>query len=402
MIDSFGNATTLFALRQSRGVLALLQRRLQAIFEPLKRAIVLNEAKWCTVDIASKALSCSLVALFAWLAVRHAQGGATGTTLMLGSLYMVWEYASQAGGVISAVAAHFQTFARQQADYSSADPIRNATAAAPVQPTELNVGSWQRCELREIVFRHDRARSESPTLDHVSLRLERGKRYALIGGSGSGKSTLLRVLAGLYEAERIVLDQNDGPAIVSAPAAARFLRSTVTLIPQDAEVFEGTLAENLGLCESVQGPPASDDYMRAMDLSCASEFVGDEQSLSVSVAERGANWSGGQRARVALARGILAAAGSSLVLLDEPTASLDPNTEARVYDNLFRAFSDACVISSVHRLNLLERFDEVLVMQDGRLVAQGAPATLAATSSEFRQLLTTYRKVADQDEPAVA
>lgn len=398
LIDSLGNSTTLFALRQARGVTALLGRRLEAVFEPLKRAILLNEAKWCTVDIASKALSCTLVALFAWLAVRHAQPGGS-KTVMLGSLYMVWEYAQQAGGVISAVAAHFQTFARQNADYSSADTIRNAVVG-PIEPpatTKLaTLDPWEHCELREIVFRHDAARSAAPALDHVSLSLQRGKRYALIGSSGSGKSTLLRVLAGLYEAERIVVDQDHGPAIVSTLAASRFLRATTTLIPQDAEVYEGTLAENLGLCESVQGPPSSDAFVRALELSCASDFLNGADALNASVAERGANWSGGQRARVALARGILAARGSTLVLLDEPTASLDPNTEARVYGNLFAAFADTCVISSVHRLNLLERFDEVLVMHNGRLVAQGPAAVLAATSPDFRQLLAAYKKAEEQ------
>ncbi|MGK3908238.1 hypothetical protein ABI084_15465, partial [Enterococcus faecium] len=77
-----------------------------------------------------------------------------------------------------------------------------------------------------------------------------------------------------------------------------------------------------------------------------------------------------QRQRVALARGVLAARGSGLVLLDEPTASLDPATEQRVYARLFETFADACLISSVHRLNLLDRFDGVLLMSEGRLIDQ--------------------------------
>lgn len=200
-------------------------------------------------------------------------------------------------------------------------------------------------------------------------------------------------MAGLYEADRIVVDQSDGPAILSSAEAARFLRATTTLIPQDAEVFEGSLAENLGLCESLLGAPQRADYARALDLARVSEFIAPtEEGLNVAVAERAANWSGGQRARVALARGILAAQGSSLVLLDEPTASLDPKTEAAVYDNLFAAFADACIVSSVHRLNLLDRFDEVLVMHNGRLVAQGPASVLSATSPDFRQLIAAQGK----------
>lgn len=393
LIDSLSNSTTLFALRQAKAVTQLLQRRLESVFEPLKRAIVLNEAKWCTVDIASKALSCLLVALFAYLAAHQAGGPAAQATLMLGSVYMVWEYASQAGGVVSAVASHFQTFARQQADYSSADLIRQSPEAEHNASSAMAQQAWSRCEVRELTFKHAAARGSGPTLDQVTLSLERGKRYALIGGSGSGKSTLLRALAGLYEAERIILDQSDGPAIMSSVEAAKFLRATTTLIPQDAEVFEGSLAENLGLCESLLGAPSAQDYLRAIEVARVNEFIEPTiAGLDVAVAERAANWSGGQRARVALARGVLAAAGSSLVLLDEPTASLDPRTEGLVYDRLFAAFSDACVISSVHRLNLLDRFDEVLVMHNGRLVAQGPASILSATSPEFRQLLAAQRK----------
>ena len=75
------------------------------------------------------------------------------------------------------------------------------------------------------------------------------------------------------------------------------------------------------------------------------------------------------------------------MLLDEPTASLDPVTEAHVLGNLFAAFDDACIVASVHRLNLLDRFDEILVMSEGRLVAQGTLDALALTSAEFQRLV---------------
>ena len=395
LIDSLANSTTLLALRQSRGVVAMLSRRLEAIFEPLKRSIVLNEAKWCTVDVAGRALSCTLVALFAWLAVRTgALDG--GQALLLGSVYMVWEYAQQAGGVISAVAAHFQTLARQYADYASADPIRAAQPARPIEGSILAMGHWRRIGVRDLLFHHAAAREGRPALDRVSLTLERGKRYALIGISGSGKSTLLRVLAGLYEPERIIVDQHAGPAIMSSREAVRFLRASTTLVPQDAEVFEGTLAENLALCESVNGPPSSNDFPAAMKQALVNDFIpATHAALHAPIAERAANWSGGQRARFALARGILAARGSSIVLLDEPTASLDTHAEACLYENLFETFGDACVVSSIHRLHLIDRFDEVIVMHQGRVVAQGPASLLARTCPDYRQLISAIAREAD-------
>jgi ABC-type multidrug transport system fused ATPase/permease subunit len=393
LVDALGNTTSLFALRQARGLAGLLEERLRAIFEPLKRSIMVNEAKWCTVDIASNMLSCLLVALFALLASRAAARGAPGTTLLLGSIYMVWTYAQAAGGVISSIAAHFQTFARQNADYRSADIIREAVPTPPWSGKGALQGArWRQLGVRDLVFRHPRARGERPALDGLTLLLQRGKRYALIGASGSGKSTLLRVLAGLYPAERVTLVHDGIALLAAAEDVAWLLRGSATLIPQDAEVFEGTLEENLQLCESVAGPPHPQDYPRALTIACATDFIEPTAAgLKRRIAERAANWSGGQRSRIALARGVLAAAGSDLVLLDEPTASLDALTESQLLNNLFAAFQDACIVCAVHRLNLLERFDEVLVMSEGRLVAQGPLASLAPDSAELRHLLAASR-----------
>ena len=387
LVDTLGNTSTVYALRQSRSVAARIERRLLSVFGPLRKAIVLNELKWCTVDLATRVLNCCLVALFVWLVTRDTPEGSAAKPLLLGSLYMVWEYAQQASAVVASIASHFQTFARQHADYASANTIRDEfpEVLPPMAPSVAT--TWKRLAVRDLTFKHPASRAPGPALERLAFSLRRGKRYALIGASGSGKSTLLRVLAGLYPAERIGLTLDDGPTHVSPAEAAQILRARSTLIPQDAEVYEGTLGENLGLCESVEGPPGMQAYAGALEAACATDFVEPTPlGLEVSVAERAANWSGGQRSRVALARGILAASGSALVLLDEPTASLDPATEARVYTNLFALFADACVISSVHRLALLSRFDEVLVMQDGRLVAQGPPEELALGCAEFQRL----------------
>ena len=386
LVDTLGNTSTVYALRQSRSVAARIERRLLSVFGPVRKAIVLNELKWCTVDLATRVLNCGLVALFVWLVTRDTPASAA-RPLLLGSLYMVWEYAQQASAVVASIAAHFQTFARQHADYASANTIRDEfPPVLPSVPPSVTT-TWRRLAVRDLTFKHPTSRSSGPALERLAFSLQRGRRYALIGASGSGKSTLLRVLAGLYPAERIGLTLDEGPTHVSPLEVAQILRSRATLIPQDAEVYEGTLGENLGLCESVDGPPNVQAYAGALEAACATDFVEPTPiGLELSVAERAANWSGGQRSRVSLARGILAASGSAVVLLDEPTASLDPATEARVYTNLFAVFADACVISSVHRLSLLSRFDEVLVMQEGRLVAQGSPEELALTCTEFQRL----------------
>jgi ABC-type multidrug transport system fused ATPase/permease subunit len=186
LVDVLGNATTLFALRQGRGLAALLERRLAAIFVPLKRSIVVNEQKWCTVDLAGNALSCTLVALFAWLASRADGGGAHGPVL-LGSIYMVWTYAQEAGGVLSNLASQFQNFARQNADYGSTDVIREALPS-PKPAEGAGLGGWTTLNLTGLAFQHERSRGEAPALDGVTVSLTRGRRYALIGASGPARA----------------------------------------------------------------------------------------------------------------------------------------------------------------------------------------------------------------------
>ncbi|WP_395795497.1 ATP-binding cassette domain-containing protein [Aquimonas sp.] len=383
LADALGSATTVLALRQARPFVRLLGQLLEVLFEPLKRMILINEGKWFVVDMASRLLSCCLVGLYAWLVLRLSHGG---QALMLGNVYMVWEYAVQAGAVVVAVASNFQQFAEHYANYQSADPIRAALVDDKLNKP-LVLQTWDRCEVQGVVFHHGGARDEAPALDHIRVSLERGKRYALIGKSGSGKSTLMRVLAGLYVAEQIVVQPANCTVVMTPLDAARFLRGSTTMIPQDAELFEGSLGENLAMCESLQGAPAAEEFPHALGLAMVTEFVDSEGDLlQAQIAENGANWSGGQRARLVLARGILAARGSSLVLLDEPTASLDARTEAIVYQNLFAEFAETCLVASVHRLELLRYFDEVLVMCDGRLVAQGPEMVLAETSPEYGEL----------------
>lgn len=389
VLDGLGNVFSVYALRMVRGISELIERRLLAIYEPLRKAIVLNEWKWCTVDLLSMGLSAALVAFYVYLIARgglvplQLSGEAT-PALPIGNLFMVYQYSMEASSVITAIAAHLSSFARQQADYASADPIWHQ-APSHLSAAELAPLAWQTLRVEHLEFRY--GADAAGGLHQLGFTLQRGKRYALIGGSGSGKSTLLRILSGLYPAQQITLAL-DGQAIGAPIDAAQRLRQIATLIPQESEIFEGSLQENLQLPQGAQ-LLTPETLWQLLAVARADGFVG---SMEAPVAEHGANWSGGQRQRVALARGVVAAQQSQLLLLDEPTASLDPETERAVYDNLFAAFEDSCVVSSIHRLNLLHRFDEVLLLDQGRLLAVGSVEALRESSPAFRALLAAQHQ----------
>lgn len=355
LLDFVSNAGTVIGLRLQAASRKILGRRLETVMKPLRRALWVNEVKWCVVDLAGMCLTWILVVEYV---LRHREPG---QALLLGTIFMIYQYAQQAASVVSAIASNFQSFSRMHTDYSSAEPIWQApgdpAAAVPaVQPD----APWQTLELRGATWSY--SGEGRGGLHGVDLVLRRGSRVALIGASGGGKSTLLRTLAGLYPPQQGEL-LRDGKPVNWAE-----LRTLATLIPQEAEVFEASVQENLTF-----GEPADAAALQAAVHTGVFDEVLQRMpgGLDSPVNERGSNLSGGQRQRLALSRGALAAQGSSLLLLDEPTSALDPQAEGRVFDRMYAAFPSACIVASVHRPSLLSRFDTIVVMEAGRVVDAG-------------------------------
>jgi ATP-binding cassette subfamily B protein len=370
LVDALGNISTVISLRLQSATRALLSSRLTSVFKPLRQNILINETKWCAVDLLTASLTWGLVAAYAWSSQQH------GGTLLLGNVFMVYQYANQATGVISSLAMHYQNFTRMQIDYASADTIWNA--ADRQAPQHAVPERWRHIEVEGLEFSHSRKRRDTPLLTDVSLSLERGKAVALVGPSGSGKSTLMRVLAGLYDADRARFTVDSMPLV-----GLRSLGPLSTLVPQDVEVFEGTVLDNI----TFGADYSADAVAAALRISGFDSVVASlPQGIETLINERGLNLSGGQKQRMALARGILAAQASSLLLLDEPTSSLDPVTEARIFADLKQAVPDACIVAAVHRMNLLSRFDRVVLMEAGRVIDTGNLADLLDRQPLFKEL----------------
>jgi ABC-type multidrug transport system fused ATPase/permease subunit len=278
------------------------------------------------------------------------------------------------------MAGNYQDLVGYQTDLRATDGITAASARPPSAATVP--ATWREIGIETLNFTYRGKRRGRAVLRDVSLTLRRGERIALVGESGSGKSTLLRVLAGLYRADSVsfTVDGKSRSAITD-------LGAVTTLAPQDPEIFAGSIAHNLTL--GIAYDPAA--IRHACELAMFTPVVECLPSgLATTIAERGLNLSGGQKQRLAVARAILAARHSSLILLDEPTSSLDPATEAEVYDNLFAALGDACIVSSLHRLHLLERFDRVVLMAEGRILDVGSAAELLEREPLFRELWRRY------------
>jgi ATP-binding cassette subfamily B protein len=380
LLDFVGNISAVASLRLQHATRTLLDARLTALFVPLQRTIVLVEGKWCAVDLLTMSLSWTLVVVYALTQGGAAAPGAAaaGEVLLVGNLLMAHQYAQQAAGVLVSMAANFQGLAHMRADFAAAEPILSAPGPTP-RGTPAG-DQWQTLQLRGLGFTHevsDDADERQPRggIDGVDLQLRRGESVALVGPSGCGKSTLMRVLAGLYDAQRghVLVDGLFEPG-------RRHAADLATLIPQEAEIFEASVRDNLTLGVTPDATALSAAlYASALDSVVAVL----PQGLDSELPERGSNLSGGQRQRLALARGLLAARGTSLLLLDEPTSALDALTEQQVIERIRATHPTACIVASVHRMSLLAHFDRVVFMHGGRVADVGTIAELESRQPLF-------------------
>ena len=377
LVDFLGNISTILSLRLQNATRHLLGERLARVFVPLRKSIVLNEAKWCAMDLLTAGLTWGLVALYAWQTLSELNANAAAGSVLLGSVFMVYQYAGQAGGVIGSIAGNYQQLARMRADYASAEPIWSADPGRSSNSADVP-SDWREVCISDLAFTYTRPRGPHTGLRGISLAFRRGERIALVGPSGAGKSTLMRVLAGLYGTDhgQFTIDGRIRPAL-------HHLAPIATLIPQDAEIFEASVRDNITF-----GADYGDaEVDRAIHIARFDPVLDSlPNRLDTVISERGFNLSGGQKQRLALARGLLAARGRSLLLLDEPTSSLDALTEAEVLKRIAEAMPEVCVIASVHRLSLLAQFDRVILMADGCVLDSGTVEALLARQSLFRSL----------------
>jgi len=221
-------------------------------------------------------------------------------------------------------------------------------------------------------------RTDQTTLEVAALSIAPGERIAVLGAVGSGKSTLIKMLSGLYQPKTgsIMLDGID-----MVQLAPEFVREHIGYLPQDVRLFNGTLRDNLTL-----GLPAPNDslVLRAARLTGLDQVIQNHpKGLGLEINEGGRGLSGGQRQLVGLTRLLLAQ--PRIMLLDEPTASMDTQLEARVMKHLFEDIAPSSVLVVVtHKVGLLPHVDRIIVVDKGRIVADGPRDQILARMNQPR------------------
>ena len=276
---------------------------------------------------------------------------------------------------ISHLTTNFNEFQQGQASLSRLRQIEREPVEPPDHADARPLGPVHGgLELRKVSFGYDPA---APVLRDLTLSVAPGAVVALVGPSGAGKSTLFSLLLRFNTAQRgqVLLDGQD-----LAVLRAHELRRAVALVPQQSSVFSGTVAEAIAF-----GRPASPEQIReAAQLANAAGFI---EALPLGydsrIEERGANFSGGQLQRLAIARAVLG--NPSVLLLDEATSALDAEAEAAVQQGLERAMAGRTVLVIAHRLATVQNADRIVVLERGQIVEQGTHAALMASGGRYRE-----------------
>jgi subfamily B ATP-binding cassette protein MsbA len=228
----------------------------------------------------------------------------------------------------------------------------------------------------QVAFGYD---SENPVLHAVSFNIEPGQTVGIVGPTGSGKSTILSLLPRFYDpaSGRILID---GVNIADFKVAA--LRSQIAFVLQDAVLFQGAIRDNIAYGR----PDATDeDILAAARIANADEFIDRmPNGYDTVVGEQGCTLSGGQRQRIAIARAVIRR--SPILVLDEPTAALDAESEHLVIEALHRVMKGRTVTMIAHRLGTLIDANKIIVLKDGIVAEEGTHAALIARDGVFAEL----------------
>ncbi|HEY1273268.1 MAG TPA: ABC transporter ATP-binding protein [Thermoleophilaceae bacterium] len=251
------------------------------------------------------------------------------------------------------------------------EPRLTSPADAPPLPPGRG-----RVELRDVTFGYD---GGEPVLRGIDLEVESGRTVAVVGPTGSGKTTLVMLIPRLY-------DVDEGAVLVDGVDVREVdpgsLRREVAVVSDDAFLFSATLGENIAYAR----PEArEEEIVEAAGRAGLAEVVDSlPDGLDTLIGERGLTLSGGQRQRVAIARALLAE--PRILILDDATSSVDATTESRIKGALGDVMEGRTTFVIAHRLSTIALADEVVVLEDGRLVARGTHEQLLGESELYREI----------------
>ncbi|MBC1335592.1 ABC transporter ATP-binding protein [Listeria booriae] len=237
-------------------------------------------------------------------------------------------------------------------------------------------------EFRDVSFQYEG--DETKALKHVSFQARPGEMVGIVGATGSGKSTLAQLIPRLY-------DPTEGQVLIGGEdlkkVSKQTLRNTVSLVLQRAILFSGTIAENL---RHGKKDATSEDMEKAIRIAQAKEFIERQADVyDAPIVERGNNFSGGQKQRLSISRGIIG--DPKILILDDSTSALDARSEKLVKEALNKELNDTTTFIIAQKISSVIHADKILVLDAGELVGVGSHKELLETSETYREIYDTQK-----------
>ena len=357
------------------------QKRFSDRINSLFDNAALRERTSATLSAVVIVLAFICVSVILWAGGHDVLAG----KMSAGELSAFMFYAVMVAGSVGAIA---EVFGQLKRATGASERIRellatNTEIAAPLNPVPLPPARGE-IAFDNVTFSYP-TRPDSEALKDFSLAVKPGEVVALVGPSGAGKSTVFQLLLRFYDPKHGAI-RVDGVDVKSA--ALNALRERFALVSQEPVIFSGSVAENV----RYGNLNATDEEVRAAcDAAHVTEFATAlPKGLETELGERGVRLSGGQRQRVAIARAILA--DRPVLLLDEATSSLDAESEVLVTDAIERLARKHTTLIIAHRLSTVQSADRIVVIDEGRVMAQGTHAELMVASPLYSRLASLQLK----------
>lgn len=375
-VDYLSNIITVKTLRLEKPALSYLVNQRQDGLTLCRKIWKYQELKWGTIGVGYSLVMGT--SLFIYFKNHIGQN----TPFDVAQVYVLLNYLDRIFGAITSFTGYYGGIIEASLAYDDASSVLEESNSLKAPPrTAALPRDWKTLGLHSVDFSYG---GGSANLRNIFLQFRRGEKVALVGPSGSGKSTLLKVLSGMLAAQSGTVTTSSGGTYSLDDVA-----DVSILVPQEPEVFSETVRYNLAF-----GQNYSDAELQRAVTLCRIDHLLEKlpHGWDSPLEEAGLNISGGERQRLALARGVLRVPGKDILLLDEPTSSLDPLTEKQIFANILHEFKDLTVITACHRLALVPMFDTVVYIKDGRVEEVGSFNELRAAGRGFSAAWADYER----------
>ncbi len=376
-VDYLSNIVTVKTLGVEKSANRILSSQKQEGLAISRSISALMELKWGSTTIGN-ILVISISLLIYFFSHKHKN-----LPIEIGQVYVLLDYLNRIFTAIGSFTGYYSAMIEAATAYEDATEIFEEVAKIPEKSSTTDYNpSWNSIKLEKLNFSY--ISGDKVGLNNVSLEFKRGEKIALVGHSGSGKTTLLKVFGGIISPDNYSLSSD-----LQSSIAMEDLVNDCLLIPQEPEIFSDSAIYNLTMGDEFD--PKEISFF--ISLCKADQIISAlPHGLESNLAQRGSNLSVGEKQRLAIARGLLRAKQKEILLLDEPTSSLDPKTEKEIFLGLLYHFSSRTIISSCHRLNLIPLFDRIVLMSNSAVLENGTFAELIEARGHLYRIWEDYER----------